>query len=158
MAAVTEFMTIPPRIMDKIESAIVALSVLYVVIDWAVIPRIREKLHAKWYGKELDEPFTAEVYLDDKLVAHLSDREFTEMFWRDYRIEPASPEGKVLIENDSLWETGRFHFRDPATGDLCKCGFVGRSSPFIRDGKISLRALYFGGTRNDQNACPRDCR
>jgi hypothetical protein len=94
-------------------------------------------------SSELEDPFMAEVLLDGKVVATLTDRVWTEMFWRDYRISPVSEETKVIIENDELWDNCRFTFRDPATGMICDTAFVGGIKPFVHDGIVSLRAMYF---------------
>ena len=111
-----------------------------------VKPTIQQRSYERTHGKELDEPFMAEVLYQGEAVADLSDREFTEMFWRDYRIEPRSAQAKKIIENDDLWDECVFDFRDPASGSICTSGVVGGSRPFIRGGRISLRALYFGGS------------
>jgi hypothetical protein len=88
---------------------------------------------------ELDEPFRAEVLLDNRVVALLSDRVWTEMFWRSYRITPVGDPS--VIADDMLWMRCRFEFRDPATGRVCKHGFA--SEPFVRDGRVFLRGMYF---------------
>ncbi len=98
---------------------------------------------AKVCGVELDDPFLAEVQLDGVTVATLTDRKFVEMFWREYRIAPVSAEAAAIIAEDALWDSCRFTFRDPKTGVVCDGGFAGGSAPFIRDGCIHLRALYF---------------
>lgn len=118
-------------------------------IFWVFVkPAIQQRLHERQYGKELNEPFSAEVLYQGEPIADLSDRDSIEMFWCRYRIEPRSAEAKEIIENDDLWDACVFDFRDPATGNICTSGFVGGSRPFIRDGRISLRALYFGGSAN----------
>lgn len=109
-------------------------------------PIIRQRFAARARGKELDDPFAAEVLYNGVVIAVLSDREFIEMFWREYRIDPRSAEAKKVIENDDLWDECVFDFRDPVSGNICTSGIVGGSRPFVRDGKISLRALYFGGS------------
>jgi len=116
-------------------------------ILWMFVkPAIQRRSEIRKYGQELGEPFAAEVLYQGDAVADLSDRDFVEMFWREYRIDPRSAEAKEVIENDDLWDECAFDFRDPATGNLCSSGFVGGRRPFIRDGKILLRALYFGGS------------
>ena len=123
---------------------VIGIGVLWVFVK----PAIQRRSHERQHGKELDEPFSAEVLYKGEAVADLSDRDFIEMFWREYRLEPRSAEAKEIIENDDLWDEGVFDFRDPASGNICTSGFVGGSRPFIRDGRISLRALYFGGSAN----------
>lgn len=120
----------------------IGLGVLWIFVK----PALQRRSHERKHGRELDEPFSAEVLYRGEAIADLSDREFTEMFWRDYRIEPRSAEAKKIIEDDDLWDECVFHFRDPATGNLCASGFVGGSRPFILDGRVSLRSLYFGGS------------
>jgi len=92
--------------------------------------------------RELGEPFRAEVMLDGVVVATLSDRIVTDMFWRSYRIEPLGT--ATAIADDDLWNRCRFVFRDPSTGQICSSGFAGGKAPFVRDGRVLLRALYFG--------------
>lgn len=101
--------------------------------------------------RELDEPFLAEVLLDGRPVAMISDRVVTEMFWRNYHISAISLEDEAIIADDRLWEECRFSFRDPNTSRICQTGFAGGTAPFIREGRISLRALYFGsGEKSDE--------
>jgi hypothetical protein len=108
----------------------------------------------RWRGRselhELSDPFRAEVLLDGVVVAVLSDRRITDMFWRSYRIEPVG--SATAIYDDALWNTCRFTFRDPQTDRTCSSGFVGGRAPFVHDcapgaptgGRVWLRALYFG--------------
>ena len=91
--------------------------------------------------RELRDPFHAEVLLDGVAVATLSNRVFTEMFWRSYRVESIG--SSTAIYDDQLWTHGRFAFHDPDTGQVCIGAFPGGSPPFVRDGWVSLRALYF---------------
>lgn len=109
------------------------------------IPAIQRWRRVRAQGKELGDPIAVEVIYRDEPVADLSDREFTELFWRDYRIVPRSEKGRRIIENDDLWDECAFTFRDTKTGDVCTTGFVGGKRPFITNDRISLRALYFGG-------------
>lgn len=120
-------------------------------------PTIQRRLHERKHGKELDEPFAVEVLYLGEAVADLSDRKFTEMFWREYRIEPRTGDAMRIIEDDDLWDECVFDFRDPKTGNVCSSGFVGGSRPFIKHCRISLRALYFGGrieTTKPEQAVP----
>jgi hypothetical protein len=91
---------------------------------------------------ELDEPFRADVVLDGVVVATLSERVPDDMFWRRYRIAPF--EGSAAIYDDELWNRCRFTFRDPMSGKVCACGFAGGKAPFVRDGRVRLRGMYFG--------------
>ena len=116
-----------------------------------VKPVIQQRAATQTNGKELDDPFAAEVLYQGVAIADLSDREVIEMFWIEYQIVPRSSAAKVLIENDDLWVGCVFDFRDPVSGDICTSGFVGGSRPFVRDGKVSMRALYFGGSANTTN-------
>ncbi|MBN8460433.1 MAG: hypothetical protein J0M04_21600 [Verrucomicrobia bacterium] len=52
---------------------------------------------------------------------------------------------------DDLWEKCAFEFRDPKTGIVCPSGFVGGTRPYVRNGKVHLRALYFGGKANKKS-------
>jgi hypothetical protein len=97
----------------------------------------------KLRGRELPEPFAAEVVLDGRTVATISDRIVTEMFWRDYRIEAVDETGRAAIANDELWETGRFTFREPGSGMVSTHAFAGGGRPFVRDSRVSIRGLYF---------------
>ena len=92
---------------------------------------------------ELPEPFSAEVLLDDKTVAIISDRRITEMFWRDYRIEAVDEIGLSAISNDELWENGRFTFRESKSDMVCDSAFAGGSRPFVRNSRVSIRGMYF---------------
>lgn len=100
---------------------------------------------------ELGEPFAAEVLYHGDAVADLSDRRFTEMFWREYRITPRTDETNDLIRNDDLWEECAFEFRDPKTGMVCTSCLVGGTRPYVRDGKVHLRVLCFGGKANEKS-------
>lgn len=51
-----------------------------------VKPAIQRRRQEQKSGKELEEPFAAEVLFREEAVADLSDRQFIEMFWRNYRI------------------------------------------------------------------------
>ncbi len=92
---------------------------------------------------ELPDPYRAEVLLDGEVVAILTDREWVEMFWRSYRIQRV--DGSHAIDDDALWERCRFMFRDPSTRMLCTSGFVGGRKPFVQNGRVMLRAMYFVG-------------
>jgi hypothetical protein len=105
--------------------------------------KVEQVLHVSKYGHELEEPFLAEVMLDGQPVATISDRVVTEMFWRTYRITPLTQELANVATNDDLWETCRFTFRDPVSQEVCLTGFCGGSRPYVREGSISLRGLYF---------------
>jgi hypothetical protein len=92
--------------------------------------------------RELDEPFLADILLDGAPVAILTDRTVVQGSWTSYRIEPVGD--SMAIYDDDLWKKSRLTFRDPLTGELCTSGFVGGTAPFVRDGRVLLRALYFG--------------
>ena len=87
----------------------------------------------------LPDPFRAEVLLDGAVVGRLTDRVWVEMFWASYRLEPLDP----VVCDDQLWNRCRFTFRDPVTGRVCKDAFVGGTPPFLREGRIFLRAMDF---------------
>mgnify|MGYP001430150568 CR=1 FL=1 len=103
---------------------------------------------------ELDDPFEAEVLLGDRVVARLTDRIVTEMFWRSYRIEAVDEAGQKVIQDDALWERCAFDFRDPKTGIICVSAFVGGSAPFVKDSRVSLRAIYFSERHEDDMRKP----
>ena len=106
---------------------------------------IRARMRDRNNGKRLAEPFSAEVLYQGEVIAYLTDSEFIEMFWREYRIEPRTDESREIIANDELWERCAFEFRDPATGNVCTSAFVGGTKPFIKNGRVALRGLHFGG-------------
>lgn len=108
-----------------------------------VFERMAMARHARKYGRELDSPFLAEVLLDGQPVATLTDRVVTEMFWRDYKITPLTPELADIIMNDDLWDEARFTFRDPVSRHVCIAGVMAGVPPRVRDGIISLRGLKF---------------
>ncbi len=94
-------------------------------------------------NEELEDPFHVEVIYQEEVVADLTDRKFVEMFWREYRITPRSESSLKLIKNDDLWEQCLFKFRDPETNRICETGFAGGTKPFMCEGKIQIRGLYF---------------
>lgn len=124
---------------------IVGFAVMTSGLIWWVVQIVQHRRYEREFGKALSEPFQCEVLYQGKAVADLTDRQFGDMFWHHYRIEPRTPESKALIENDDLWDCCAFYFRDPKSGELCTTGFVGGSRPFIQDSRIWLRAMYFGG-------------
>lgn len=87
----------------------------------------------------LPDPFRAEVLLDGRLVGILTDRRFVDMFWFSYALEPRD----IAVLDDELWGHCRFHFRDPATGRVCTGAFPGGRAPFVRDGRVMVRAMCF---------------
>ncbi|WP_395740867.1 hypothetical protein [Prosthecobacter sp.] len=105
-------------------------------------------------GAELAEPFHAEVLLDGQPVATLSKRVMTDMFWRSYTITPLSPKQEDVLKNDDLWDACRFTFRDPASGQVCLTGFCGGNRPYVRDGIVSLRGLYFSTAPESHESLP----
>jgi hypothetical protein len=89
--------------------------------------------------EELPDPFRAEVCLDGAVVGILTDRRFDDMFWRSYALEVREPH----VRDAERWNRCAFEFRDPATGRTCRSAFVGGKPPFVSDGRVSVRALYF---------------
>lgn len=130
--------------MSIVSAIVITLLILLLCV---LIPFYRggrkQPLHAPPPVHELADPFLAEVLLDGQPVATITDRVFTEMFWRDYKITPLTPELADVVMNDDLWEACRFTFRDPASLKVCRTAFCGGSRPFVRGGIVSLRALYF---------------
>jgi hypothetical protein len=102
------------------------------------------RVTAKPYIRDA-EPFSAEVLYQGEVIADLTTCKFIEMFWREYRIEPRTNESREILANDELWEQCVFEFRDPGTGNVCKSAFVGGTKPFIKNGRVALRGLQFGG-------------
>jgi hypothetical protein len=88
---------------------------------------------------DLPEDARIEVMLDGVCVGILTDRKFVDMFWYSYQVTPLD----VVITDDELWNRCRFTFRDPGSGKLCSSAPVGGRPPFVRDGRIVLRAMYF---------------
>lgn len=60
------------------------------------------------------------------------------MFWVSYRVQ-APPESPVW--EDEPWEQVRFTFRSKASGARVSGAFAGGSAPFVRDGRVTMRAL-----------------
>lgn len=89
----------------------------------------------------LGDRVRADVILDGAVVGTVFDRRVTDMFWASYQVEPAG--ASEAIFDDELWSQCRFAFRDPATGAVCTSAFPGGKAPFIRDGRVLLRAMYF---------------
>jgi len=143
-----------PDVRNKMPSDwTIFIVVIGTVAIWLFAKRvIIKRLHYRKHGKELPDPFLAEVIYQGVAIADITDREFTEMFWRTYRIEPRTAEARLIVENDDLWDQCMFDFRDPKSGNVCTTGFVGGTKPFTKDGKILLRGLYFGGTPNKKNS------
>lgn len=117
----------------------IAVAAYYIFIN----PWVHRRLFGLRKSRELEDPFAAEVLYSGEVVADLSDRVLSDMYWRNYRIDPRSDKARAIISNDALWEECAFTFRDPKTGRVCSDGFVGEAKPFVKDGRISLRALYF---------------
>lgn len=101
--------------------------------------------YQSWRTKKriLPEPFFAEVLHENEVVATISDRENKEMFWHEYSISPIDKVSQNIIENDDLWDQCKFTFRDPKTNRVCNSGLAGGGPPYIKDGRIQLRGLYF---------------
>ena len=124
---------------------------LSVGMPW-LVELLQARRHVAHVGKELDDPFVAEVLLDGTVVATLSDREWTEMFWRRYKITPTSQEAAAIIADNCLWGECRFAFRDPRSGMVCNTAFPGGYAPFVQDGYVSLRAMYFKRDRRGDSS------
>lgn len=91
--------------------------------------------------RELDQLDRVEVVLDGVTVAILTDRVVTDMFWRSYRIEPVGDSRSIY--DDDLWIRCRFAFRDPASKRMCTTAFAGGAPPYVSDGRVAIRAMYF---------------
>lgn len=131
---------------------------LFIVAIVLAIPLMRSAFDAwrleREFGRELDEPFAAEVMYQGHAVADLSDRNCSDMFWCTYKIAARSIDAEKLIADDNLWERCEFYFRDPKTQKLSTMAFAGGGRPFVKEGRILLRGLYFGGSRNREKHSP----
>ena len=65
------------------------------------------------------------------------------MFWDSYAVVGGFPAriSSTLLD-EGLWNECRFTFRSRRTGDAVTGAFC-EGPPFIRDGRVSMRALYF---------------
>jgi hypothetical protein len=125
---------------------LVALAIAYSAGSsyWELRKRRKLAINQQPPGVELPDPFHAEVLLDGRCVAILSDRKWEEMFWRSYRIEAVDEEElRQISENDSLWFTKRLVFRDPTKGLVCTGVLPGGLAPYVKDGRVCLRFMYF---------------
>lgn len=82
-----------------------------------------------------------EVIYDGVAIARLTNPKYADMFWESYDITPLSDEGRKLIENNELWDSCKFYFRNPATGKECKGAFAA-GPQFVNEGKVVLRGLH----------------
>jgi hypothetical protein len=82
------------------------------------------------------------IELDGNLVGELSDARFEDMFWYSYAVEEIVTAGRSPIFDDDLWNACRFKFRNRHTGEVVEHAFCGGSPPFVRDGRVLMRALY----------------
>jgi hypothetical protein len=128
--------------------AIVAVVVGSTFLFLMMTSWIHERLKEYRYGKQLPEPFAVEVIYRGTSIAELSDRRWVDMFWYDYQISTKTEEAQRIIDNDDFWERGDLHLRDVKTGALCMAWIVGGERPYLRDGRVLLRGLYFGGKAN----------
>ena len=88
------------------------------------------------------DPVEIEVLFDGIPTAVLTDRLVIETFWRSYQITPLRPELKSVIEDVASWNTRKVIFRDRRSGKTCTT-WCGGLSHYVKDGRISLRDLYF---------------
>ena len=79
------------------------------------------------------------ILLDGKAVGELDQPVQDDMFWVSYRVR-APPESPAW--EDEHWDHARFEFRSKATGQRVSGALAGGSAPFIRAGRVSMRALY----------------
>lgn len=128
-------------------AAVAALPGALIVIPvWIRVVRRRNTMCCR--GRELAEPFLAEVLLDGVSVAVLTNKEFVEMFWRRYKITPVNSGAADILADDRLWNEGRFTFRDPKSGMVCHAAFAG-FPPCVQNGHVILRGLYFAERNGD---------
>ena len=78
------------------------------------------------------------IELEGEPVGELDQPIQDDMFWVSYRVQ-APPESPVW--DDDPWNHARFEFRSKRTGQLVSGAFAGGSAPFVRDGRVNLRAL-----------------
>lgn len=79
------------------------------------------------------------IELDGQAVGELDQPVQDDMFWVSYRVQ-APPDSPVW--EDELWNHAHFTFRSKANGQRVTGAFAGGSPPFVRDGRITMRALY----------------
>lgn len=92
-----------------------------------------------------------EVMYKGAAIAQVSNPKYADMFWESYDIVPLNDEGRKLIDNDELWDSCQFYFRDLKTGKECKGGFAAGPAPFVKQNKVTLRGLYTWVTPKKSN-------
>jgi len=118
---------------------------LFAFVSWEFMKFAKQRRQIPGYLTNVDDvACSVEVLYEGEVVADLSERVAVEMFWSTYQIRPRTPAGAELIGDDDLWNACAFYFREPGTGILCTTGQVGGSAPFVQDGRIMLRGMYFG--------------
>ncbi|GEM_PF-4084756 len=91
----------------------------------------------------VDEALKLELLYEGQLIAELTKQEEVDMFWAVYTIEHRSEAAQGILAKDELWEGGRFAFRGKKTGLLCENVLVGGGRPFVREGQVMLRGVFF---------------
>lgn len=85
-----------------------------------------------------------DIELDGRVVGQLSDPRFEDMFWFSYAVTAENEGGGDAspIADYTLWGQCRFRFRSQASGTVALHPFPGGGPPFVRDGRVLMRALY----------------
>ena len=81
-----------------------------------------------------------DVELEGRRVGELSARRRLDMFWWSYAIRAL--EADPSIEDDELWNSCRFDFREERTGTLTTEAFAGGRPPYVVDGRVIIRGLH----------------
>lgn len=82
------------------------------------------------------------IELDGNLVGELSDARWSDMFWDSYAVTEHPISESSALRDDTLWSHCKFTFRNRSTGEVVATAFCGGTPPFIRDGRVLMRALY----------------
>jgi hypothetical protein len=82
------------------------------------------------------------VELDGTPVGELSDARFEDMFWYSYAVNEIGTAAGSPVYEDGLWNACRFTFRHRFSGEVVNEAFCGGKPPFVRNGRVLMRALY----------------
>ena len=80
-------------------------------------------------------------------IADLWDRQYCEDLMRSYLVVPRSPIAKETLGDDDLWQYSRFVLHDPTTGNLCNIFCAGGEKPYMKNDRVYLAGMYFGGKK-----------
>lgn len=68
------------------------------------------------------------------------------MFWFSYDVISIRKEEDIILYNPENWEKCNFQYKNKEFLEYAKYAFCGGSYPFVKDNKISMRALNLGST------------